>query len=160
MCCMHTDTIQPVDKMSLNKPLEIHCSVNTADITNSDDVTISWTGPNGTTITNDSRLNITPTVSNGTNHICTLQFSYLSEDDEGLYECRSSVLGYDGNKTTSLNLSNFTSELIVPLKFNVISIAYLTEDDAAGPKLQYVIEVNTVLVVDADKFTGKIYNLF
>ena len=94
----------------MGDPLEIHCSVNTADITNSDDVTISWTGPNGTTITNDSRLTITPTVSNGTNHISTLQFSYLSEDDEGLYECSTSVLGYDENKTASVELVNFTSK--------------------------------------------------
>ena len=96
--------------MTVDSPLEICCSVNTADITNSDDVTISWTGPIGTTITNDSRLTITPTVSNGTNHISTLNFLYLSEDDEGLYECSTSVLGYDENKTASVELVNFTSE--------------------------------------------------
>ena len=96
--------------MTVGSPLEIHCSVNTADMTNFDGVTISWTGPIGTTITNDSRLTITPTVSNGTNHISTLQFSYLSEDDEGLYECSTSVLGYDENKTASVELVNFTSE--------------------------------------------------
>ena len=94
----------------VSDPQEMHCSVNTVNITNSDNVTISWTGPNGTTITNDSRLTITPTVSNDTNHISTLQFSYLSEDDEGLYECSTSVLGYDENKTASINLTNFTSE--------------------------------------------------
>ena len=54
-----------------------------------------------TRITNDNRLIITPTVSNGTNHICTSQFSWLSEDDEGWYECSTSVIGYNGNKTTS-----------------------------------------------------------
>ena len=107
--CLTVD-IQPVHNTAVGSPLKIHCSVDTADITNSDDVTISWTGPNGTTITNDSRLTITPTVSNGTNHISTLQFSYLSEDDEGLYECSTSVLGYDENKTASVELVNFTSE--------------------------------------------------
>ena len=103
--------IQPVDDMSVSDPLEIHCLVDTPNITNSDDVTISWTGPNGT-ITNDNRLNITPTVSNGTNHLSTLQFSYLSEDDEGLYECNTAVLDYNKNKTASVELTNFTSELI------------------------------------------------
>ena len=105
-----TVNIQSVENVIVGDPLEMHCSINTADITNSDNVTISWTGPNGTTITNDSRLTITPTVSNGTNHISTLQFSYLSEDDEGLYECSTSVLGYDENKTASVELVNFTSE--------------------------------------------------
>ena len=101
--------IQLSDDALVSDPLEMHCSVNTVNITNSDDVTIIWTGPNGT-ITNDSRLTITPTVSNATNHISTLQFSYLSEDDKGLYECSTSVLGYDENKTASFNLTNFTSE--------------------------------------------------
>ena len=90
--------------------LKIYCIVNTTNITNSDDVTISWTGPNGT-ITNDDRLTFTPAVSNGTNHISTLQFSYLSEDDEGLYECSTTVLGYEENKTASIELTNLTSEL-------------------------------------------------
>ena len=101
--------IQPVDMMLVSDPLEIHCLVYTANISNSDDVTISWTGPNGT-ITNDNRLTITPTVSNGTNHISTLQFSYLSEYDEGLYECSTTVLSYGENKSTSVELTNFTSE--------------------------------------------------
>ena len=126
MYCIHIDTIQPVDKMSLNKPLEIHCSVNTADIANSDDITIIWTGPNGTTITNDSRLTITPTVSNGTNHISTLRFSYLSEDDEGLYKCRTLVSGYTENKTVSVELTNFISELILYI-FKHISTSYFSK---------------------------------
>ena len=102
--------IQPVHNTTVGSLLKIHCSVNTADITNSDDVTISWTGPNGAII-NGSRLTIIPTVSNGTNHISTLQFSYLSEDDKGLYECSSTVLGYEENKTASVELTNLTSEL-------------------------------------------------
>ena len=110
--------------MTVDSPLEICCSVNTAGITNSDDVTIIWTGPNGTTITNDSRLTITPTVSNGTNHISTLQFSYLSEDDEGLYECSTSVLGYDENKTASVELVNFTSEFDHMILIESIATAY------------------------------------
>jgi len=57
--------IQTVDNASLSRPLEIYCTVDTPDVKYSDDVTISWTGPNGA-ITNDSRLTIAPTVSNGT----------------------------------------------------------------------------------------------
>jgi len=102
--------IQPVHNTTVGSLLKIYCSVNTANITNSDDVTISWTGPNGA-ITNDGRLTITPTVSNGTNHTSTLLFSYLSEDDEGLYECSTTVLGHEENKTASIELTNLTSEL-------------------------------------------------
>ena len=102
--------IQPVDDLLVSGPLDIHCSVNTADIINSDDVTISWTGPNGT-ITNDTRLTIIPTVSSGTNHFGTLQFSYLSEDDEGSYECSTTVLSYNKSKTAPIELTNFISEL-------------------------------------------------
>jgi len=104
--------IRPEHNTVVGSPLKIFCTVNTVNITNSDDVTISWTGPNGV-ITNDSRLTITQTVSNGTNHISTLQFSYLSEDDEGLYECNTTVLGYEENKTAPDELTNLTSELQV-----------------------------------------------
>jgi len=103
--------VKPVDITLESRPLEIYCTVDTPDIKNSDDVSISWTGPNGA-ITNDGRLTITPTVSSSTNHISTLQFSYLREDDEGLYECSTTVLGYEENKTASFELMNFTCKLI------------------------------------------------
>jgi len=38
-----------------------------------------------------------------------LKFSYLSEDDEGLYECNTTVLGYEEKKTASVELNNLTS---------------------------------------------------
>jgi len=113
--------IQTVGNTSVSRPLEIYCTIDTPDIKNSDDVTISWTGPNGA-ITNDSRLTITPTVSNGTNHISTLKFSYLSEDDEGLYECNTTVLGFEENKTASIELTNLTGGF--PLCKCIIFIAY------------------------------------
>ena len=96
----------------MSKPFEIYCTIYTPNTTNSDDVTISWTGPNGV-ITNDGRLNITPTVSNGTNHTSTLQFSCISEDDKGLYECSTTVLDYEENKTASVDLTNHPSELVM-----------------------------------------------
>ena len=110
MLCIGVVDIQPVDNASVSKPFEIYCTIYTPNTTNSNDVTMSWTGPNGV-ITNDGRLNITPTVSNGTNHTSTLQFSYLSEDDKGLYECSTIVLDYEENKTASVELTNLTSEL-------------------------------------------------
>ena len=94
--------------MSVGDSKEILCVIGTDKGVNPLAVNITWTGPNGTTITNDRRLTITPTVSNGTNHISTLQFSYLSENDEGLYECNGAVL--DLNETESFSLSNFISK--------------------------------------------------
>ncbi|XP_065889340.1 uncharacterized protein [Dysidea avara] len=136
-CSAYSVDIQPVDDKLVSDPLEIHCLVDTPNITNSDDVTISWTLPNGT-ITNDTnRLTITPTVSHGTNHISTLQFSYLSEDDEGLYECNTTVLGYNDTKTVSVELTN----LIIPTP-NVIVTA-LNNQQVGDPLL---LECNVTTV--------------
>ncbi|XP_065888367.1 uncharacterized protein [Dysidea avara] len=106
----------PVVNVSLNKtlesgvvgnPYEIQCLVK-AEGVNTSIVSISWTGRNGT-FTNDSRLTITPNVSNGTDHISTLQFSYLSENDEGLYECSVDIHGLGTNiSTQSTKLENIT----------------------------------------------------
>jgi len=86
---------------------EIHCVANTSERVNSLAVNITWIGPNGP-ITNNSRLSITPTVSNGINHISTLRFLYLNEDDEGLYECNVAVL--EMSKTEFHSLINFNSK--------------------------------------------------
>ena len=93
---------------------EIQCLAN-SEGTNSSVVSVSWTGPNGTTITNDSRLTITPTVSNGTNHVSTLQFSYLSEGDEGSYKCYVEMDILGTNESKSYKLENITSKLLVTL---------------------------------------------
>jgi len=68
--------------LSWGDSYQIQCTAYTDEMINPNNVTVSWTGPNGT-ITNDSRLTITPTSSNSTCHTSTLQFSYLSADDEG-----------------------------------------------------------------------------
>ena len=80
------------DSSSLGYSYEIQCTAYTDEMINPNNVTVSWTGPNGT-ITNDNRLTITPTISNGTSHTSTLQFSYLSENDEGEYSCNLVIFG-------------------------------------------------------------------
>ena len=119
--CMYVSIVlAPIIDVSINSktslrsgfvgyPYVLQCLVYAEGI-NSSIVGVRWTGPNGN-ITNDGRLNITSTVSNGTNHTSTLQFPYLSEDDEGLYECRveMNILGI--NKSELIKLENFTSEL-------------------------------------------------
>ena len=96
---------------------EIHCIANTSERVNPLAVSITWIGPNGP-ITNNSRLFITPTVSNGTNHISTLQFSYLSEDDEGLYECNVTVL--EMSKMEFHSLINFNSKCLIHTNMYVV----------------------------------------
>ena len=139
--------------MLVGHPQKIRCLVDTPDITNPDNVNISWTGPNGA-IGNTGRLRITPTFSNGTNHISTLEFLQLNEDDEGLYKCNTTVLGYEENKTALINLTNFTlSELALCKCFHMF-IFVCIEDD--GPKDKYFIEISTILAVDANTFAGKV----
>ena len=53
---------------------------------------ISWIGPGGDTITNDSRVTISPTSGSGNNYTSSLQFMYLMEGDEGTYECNVMIL--------------------------------------------------------------------
>ena len=77
---------------------------------NPNNVTVSLTGPNGT-ITNDNRLTITPTISNGTSHTSTLQFSYLSENDEGEYSCNLVMFGTKLSGSESIKLSGKSMQL-------------------------------------------------
>jgi len=88
----HYDIANSFDNPSLGDSYQIQCTAYTDEMINPNSVTVSWTGPNGT-ITNDSRLTITPTSSNGISHTGTLQFSYLSEDDEGEYNCSLVMFG-------------------------------------------------------------------
>ena len=80
------------DSSSLGYIYEIQCTAYTDEMINPNNVTVSWTGPNGT-ITNGNRLTITPTISNGTSHTSTLQFSNLTENDEGEYSCNLMIFG-------------------------------------------------------------------
>jgi len=97
---------QSSDNTSLGDSYQIQCTAYTDEMVNPNNVTVSWTGPNDT-ITNDSRLTITPTSSNGTSHTSTLQFSYLSKDDEGDYSCSLVMLGAELNESKSFS-SKFT----------------------------------------------------
>ena len=79
--------------LTVGDPYEIQCEVYTDQLVHSDIVNITWIGPNNDTIVTDSRTIITTTNSTGHNHTSTLQFSYLSEDDEGmLFTCHVTIL--------------------------------------------------------------------
>jgi len=96
------------DNLLLGDSYEIQCTAYTDEVI-LNNVTVSWTGPNGT-ITNDSRLTITPTISNGTSHTSTLHFLYLSETDEGEYSCGLVIF------ETELNRSKLSTKLKITCK--------------------------------------------
>jgi len=70
----------------VGSPQEIHCTVYTVSGVELDSMMISWTGPGGDTITNDSR------VENSSSYSSTLQFSYLMEGDKEMYTCNLMIL--------------------------------------------------------------------
>jgi len=71
----------------VGSPEEIHCLVSTVSGVEPHLVVISWIGPGGDTIRNDSRVTISPTISVNNDYISTLEFTYLMEGDEGIYTC-------------------------------------------------------------------------
>ena len=76
----------------VGSPLVINCTASTASGVESSSVMISWMGPGGGSIVNDSRVTISPITSSGNNYNSSLQFTYLMEGDEGTYTCNVRVL--------------------------------------------------------------------
>jgi len=76
-------------------------TVSGVDLTS---VIINWMGPGGDTITNDSRVTVSPTSVSGNNYTSSLQFMYLMEGDEGTYEC--SVMILEASVNDSIELSS------------------------------------------------------
>jgi len=87
----------PVDDGVVGSPKEIHCIVSTVSGVEFSSVMISWMGPGGDTITNDSRVTITPMTSINNDYISTLEFTYLMEGDEGVYTCDVMILETKGS---------------------------------------------------------------
>ena len=83
----------------VGSPQDIQCIVSTVSGVELSSVMISWMGPGGKYITNDSRVTISPTTSNGNNYTSRLHFTYLMEGDEGMYACNVMIL--------NANASNF-----------------------------------------------------
>ena len=95
-------TISPsnfVQGAMVGSPQDIQCIVSTVSGVELSLVMISWMGPGGESITNDSRVTISPTTSSGNNYTSSLQFVYLTEGDEGMYTCNVMILGVDASET-------------------------------------------------------------
>ena len=109
-----TVTILPSDSIQgamVGNPLMIECTVSTVSGVESNLVMISWMGPGGDTITNDSRVTISPTSSSGNNYTSSIQFTYLMERDNGIYACNVSILAT--SESESIMLANLTSKLYI-----------------------------------------------
>ena len=84
--------IGPIKGAMVGSPQDIQCIVNTVSGVELSSVMISWMGPGAESITNDSRVTISPTTSSGNNYTSSLQFTYLMEGDEGMYTCNVMIL--------------------------------------------------------------------
>ena len=82
----------PIQGAMVGSPQDIQCIVSTVSGVELSSVMISWMGPGRESITNDSRVTISPTTSSGNNYTSSLQFAYLMEGDEGMYTCNVMIL--------------------------------------------------------------------
>ena len=92
----------PIQGAMVGNPQMMECRVSTVSGVKSSSVMISWMGPGGDTITNDSRVTISPTSSSGNNYTSSIQFIYLMEGDNGTYMCNVSILTTSGLASVEL----------------------------------------------------------
>ena len=100
----------PIQGAMVGSPHDIQCTVSTVSGVEPHLILISWMGPGGDTITNDSRVTISPTSGSGNNYTSSLQFMYLMEGDEGTYECNVMIL--ETSVSDIVQMSNFTGEIV------------------------------------------------
>ena len=93
----------PIQGAMVGSPQDIQCIVSTVSEVELSSVLISWMGPGGESITNDSRVTISPTTSSGNNYTSSLQFTYLMEGDEGMYICNVMILGTHASGNSELS---------------------------------------------------------
>ena len=96
----------PIQGAMVGSPQDIQCIVSTVNGVELSSVMISWMGPGGESITNDSRVIISPTTSSGNNYTSNLQFTYLMEGDEGIYTCNVMILNV--TKSSFISVYNLT----------------------------------------------------
>ena len=100
----------PIQGAMVGSPQDVQCTVNTVSGVEFSSVMISWMGPGGDTITNNSRVTINPTIGSGNNYTSSLQFMYLMERDEGTYECNVMIL--ETNRSISTELTTLAGKIL------------------------------------------------
>ena len=93
----------------MGSPQVINCTVSTVSGVELSSVMISWMGPVGDTITNNTRITINRTTSRGNTYTSSLQFTYLVEGDEGNYTCNVMIL--DTSRSQSVELLSLTGNV-------------------------------------------------
>ena len=93
----------PIQGAMVGSPQDIQCTVSAVSGVELSSVMISWMGPGADTIRNDSRVMISPTVGSGNNYTSSLQFMYLMEGDEGIYNCSVKILETATSSSIALN---------------------------------------------------------
>ena len=108
--------IQRAGYSEVGRPYKASCTVYTGKEVNSDNVNISWIGPDGVIANDSSRITVIPTTSDGYIHISTLQFSYVSEEDENTsYSCTASLSSGDHEPLSkSFTMNILTCKLAFP----------------------------------------------
>ena len=96
----------PIQGAIVGSPQVINCTVSTSSRVETNLVMINWMGSRGNTITNDSRVIISPTTSSGNNYASSLQFTYLMEGDNGTYTCNVTILNTNGSQSVTLQLNS------------------------------------------------------
>ena len=92
----------PIQGAVVEDPQIIECRVET--VTGVSSVSVSWTGPGGASIMNNTRLSISLTTSRsdsfsiGNAFTSSLKFEYLMEGDEGTYTCNVMILETSGSQ--------------------------------------------------------------
>jgi len=96
----------PIQGAMVGNPQMIKCRVSTVNAVESSSVMISWMGPGGDTIANDSRVAISTTSSSGNNYTSSVQFTYLMEGDNGIYTCNVMILEANASELIVLEILN------------------------------------------------------
>ena len=98
----------PIQGAMIGSPQDIQFIVSTVSGVELSSVMISWMRPGRESITNDSRVTISPTTSNGNNFTSSLQFTYLMEGDEGVYTVSVTIL--DTIKLQTVEIDSLASK--------------------------------------------------
>ena len=113
----------------MGNPQGIECIVSAVSGVEFSSVMITWMGPDGNVITNNSRIIVNPVTSFGSNYTSGLHFIYLMEGDEGMYTCNVMIL--DVIKTSHVELNSLTCKyqqiiMIVKLHIQLLSVSNST----------------------------------
>ena len=106
-----------LDDQVVGDPVSLQCNTTTMASIHSQ-VEIMWMR-NNKMITNNDRITVTDTIRNNS-HTSTLHFSYLTEDDDGLYTCVVKIPGTESETMSqSLELGNFSGKSKLSLRLHM-----------------------------------------